>query len=134
MTTPDTSVVVAAFARWHERHEEARGELPGAKALVGHVALEAYSVLTRLPAPRRTPPRLALDFLEHHFPGPALTLDAAGYPEVLAEASEHGIVGGAVYDAVVAATARRARATLVTLDVRAAATYRALGAEYRLIS
>ncbi len=134
MTTPDTSVVVAAFGRWHEQHDRARAALADASALVAHVGLETLSVLTRLPPPWRAPPRLVVEFLRHHFPKPKLILDDEGYSLVLALAAEGGVVGGAVYDAVVAASAKRAGAVLVTLDARAAATYRALGSDYRLLA
>lgn len=51
MTAVDTSLVVAAFASWHERHEAARRAMDGGVRLIEHCALETYSVLTRLPAP-----------------------------------------------------------------------------------
>lgn len=49
MIAADTSVVVAAFASWHEGHESALVALARRPRLPGHVALESYSVLTRLP-------------------------------------------------------------------------------------
>ena len=64
---------------------------------------------------------------------PALTLSANGYAQLLDVAGAEEIAGGAVYDALVAATAREARVTLLTLDRRAIATYRLLGADYRLV-
>jgi predicted nucleic acid-binding protein len=42
-------------------------------------------------------------------------------------------VGGAIYDALVAATAQEAGARLVSRDRRAARTYEAIGARYELI-
>lgn len=42
-----------------------------------------------------------------------------------------GRIGGAVYDALVALTARLAGAVLVTADARAAATYDLVGVELR---
>ena len=47
--------------------------------------------------------------------------------------ADRGITGGAVYDALVAATAMNAKATLLTRDHRAARTYEAVGVRYRLI-
>lgn len=44
-----------------------------------------------------------------------------------------GLAGGAIYVALVAATALHARATLLTRDRRAAATYEAVGADFELI-
>src|SRR5690242_10341267 len=45
--TPDSSVVVAAFASWNEHHEAALQALGDVRDIVAHVELEAYSVLTR---------------------------------------------------------------------------------------
>ncbi len=44
-----------------------------------------------------------------------------------------GLGGGAVYDALVATTARSDNSTLLTRDSRAAATDAALGADYELV-
>lgn len=43
------------------------------------------------------------------------------------------LTGGAIYDALIAATANHAGATLLSRDRRAAATYEALGVEYELV-
>jgi predicted nucleic acid-binding protein len=134
VTTPDTSVVVAAFARWHEHHDVAADAIRAASVVAAHVAVETYSVLTRLPAPRRVPPALVADFLELHFAGRVAGLDPDGCRRMLATSAAERVAGGAVYDALVAATAREADATLVTLDRRAVATYRLLGADYRLLA
>lgn len=133
MNTPDTSVVVAAFARWHERHAKARAVIGEGNALIGHVAIEAYSVLTRMPTPQRASPASVFEFLNHHFPGPKLALSKSGYDDLLRLAMERGIIGGGIYDALVALTAREARATLLTLDERASTTYQAVGAGFRFV-
>jgi predicted nucleic acid-binding protein len=134
VTTPDTSVVVAAFARWHAQHQAARAALERADSLLAHVAVEAYSVLTRLPPPRRVPGHLVLEFLHHQFGGSVVSLDGQGYAGLLALAADRRIVGGAVYDALIATNARRAGVAVVTLDERAAAVYEAIGTEYQLIA
>lgn len=74
-----------------------------------------------------------LEFLAAHFDEDPFALPGRGYRLLLREAHESGIVGGAVYDAVVAVTAREAGATLVSLDRRAARTYDAVAVEYRLL-
>jgi hypothetical protein len=102
--------------------------------LLAPVAVECFSVLTRIPPPHRAPPALVLEFLRAHFAEPPVALSAAGYLTMLDEAERSGIVGGAVYDALVGATSRHAGATLVSLDLRAARTYRALGVEHQLVS
>jgi predicted nucleic acid-binding protein len=133
MIAVDTSVAVAAALRWHEAHAAALAALPETKTtLLAQVGLETYSVLTRLPPPQRVPASLARDYLSQMFTLPPLTLTPEGYRGLLDLAAAEGITGGAVYDALVGATAREAGATLLTLDRRAAATYQLLRVDYRL--
>src|SRR5580692_577666 len=54
--TPDSSVIVAAFASWNPHHEAALQALGDSRDLVTHAELESYSVLTRLPEPMRAEP------------------------------------------------------------------------------
>jgi len=130
----DTSVVVPAALPWHESHARARSALDRARPrLLGPVAIETYSVLTRLPPPLRVPGRLAQDYLAQTFEEPILVLSPIGYRGLVETAAGEGILGGAIYDRLVAATAREAGATLLTRDRRAAAVYQLLGADYRLI-
>ena len=70
---------------------------------------EAYSVLTRLPAPRRIDPALARLALAHAFPQPPASLPARRVMPLLQLLEAAGISGGATYDAIVAETARRRR-------------------------
>src|SRR3989454_8837656 len=119
----DSSLVVAAFASWHEKHDAARRVLDGALRLVEHCALETYSVLTRLPAPHRAPGDVVRDFLAARFRRPFLRLSARAYWEFLLHLPDHGISGGASYDALVAATVASHDAELVTCDRRAAPVY-----------
>ncbi|WP_028927907.1 PIN domain-containing protein [Pseudonocardia acaciae] len=133
MITCDTSVIVAAFARWHEDHLLAARALGRVDALVDHVVVESYSVLTRLPPARRVPPSLVAAFIDRHFPA---AIPRLGYPasgEVLNSALPAGISGGSVYDLVVALTAARADATLISLDQRATSTYEAAGVRFELL-
>ena len=133
MNAVDTSVVVAAFASWHEGHTAAREALSGAPRLPAHVALEAYSVLTRLPPPHRAPADIVVTFLESRFPEPPLTLPAADHVGLLRDVSARGITGGALYDALIAATARHAGATLLTRDRRATRIYESFGVDFRFV-
>lgn len=68
MNVVDSSVLVAAFGRWHERHADARAAIGRADAIPGHAAVETYAVLTGMPPPRRAPAGMVLDFLIAHFP------------------------------------------------------------------
>jgi predicted nucleic acid-binding protein len=127
MKAADTSLVVAAFASWHEHHELARPVLDGGVRLIEHCALETYSVLTRLPPPHRCSGAVVRDFIRTRFPRPFLRLDAGMYKDFILGLPEHDVTGGAAYDALVAATAAGCRAELVTCDRRAAAVYESYG-------
>lgn len=133
MIAVDTSLVVALFASWHEAHESARESVPSDAHLPVHVLLESYSVLTRLPPPHRAPPDVVEPFLQARFEGKLLTLPRDRHRSLLTLAVERGVTGGSVYDALIAATAKHADATLLTRDRRAARTYEAIGATYRLL-
>jgi predicted nucleic acid-binding protein len=129
----DTSVVVAAFASWHEGHRAALECLRRDPRLPAHVVLETFSVITRLPAPHRAPGELVAEFLRQRFRDPPLTLPPKGHLRLVEQAAAAGLAGGAIYDALIAATASRAGATLLSRDRRAAATYEVLGIDYELV-
>jgi len=127
-------VLVAAFARWHVAHDVAVAALRRVDTVVDHVAVETFSVLTRLPPPRRVSPHLVLAFLDHHFPASMPRLPSAASAELLHVAQRSSVVGGAVYDLLVALAAAAQRAALLSLDGRAASTYAAAGVEHELLS
>ena len=106
---------------------QARDVLNGDVGVAAHALVESYSVLTRLPAPFRAPAAVVVSFLQQRFSGREIQLAPEAVVAVLAMCAEHGIGGGAVYDALIAATVRHANGVLVTLDQRAVRTYRALG-------
>lgn len=133
MRAVDTSVLVAAFASWHERHQLAFRALRDAR-LIGHVVVETYSVLTRLPPPHRVAPETVVDFLRALTDQPPLTPSPRLLTELPPRLARAGLTGGASYDALIGATAAEAGAELVSLDVRAVQTYRALEVRYRLLS
>ncbi len=128
MRTVDSSVVVAAFATWHEHHALARKAMSSRPRLVAHAAVESYSVLTRLPPPHRAHPSIVHAFITERFTEPFLTLSEAGYQELLATVAARQILGGPACDALIAFTAAEHQATLLSLDQRATATYEAVGA------
>ena len=127
MRAADTSVVVAAFATWHEHHDAARGVLDAGLDLIEHCALETYSVLTRLPPPHRTSGTVIRDFIAARFPRPFLRLKEAAYRNFVLELPDYTISGGSAYDALVAATAAGHNAELITLDRRALPVYQHYG-------
>ena len=133
MKAADTSVVIAAFASWHENHEVARRALDGGLRLVEHCALETYSVLTRLPPPHRTSGEVVRDFLTARFPQPFLRLSEAAYKDFILGLPDQGMTGGAAYDALVAATAAGCDAELITCDRRALPVYERYGVRAQLL-
>ena len=134
MKAADTSLVIAAFASWHESHEAARRALDGGLRLIEHCALETYSVLTRLPPPHRTSGEVVREFLTARFPEPWLRMNEQAYKDFILGLPDRGVAGGAAYDALVAATAVGCDAELVTCDRRALPVYERYGLRARLLS
>jgi predicted nucleic acid-binding protein len=130
----DTSLVIAAFASWHESHEAARRALDGGLRLIEHCALETYSVLTRLPPPHRTSGEVVREFLTARFPEPWLRMNEQTYKDFILGLPDRGVTGGAAYDALVAATAAGCDAELVTCDRRALPVYERYGLRAKLLS
>ncbi len=133
MIAVDTSVVVAAFASWHEGHPSAAAALARRPRVPAHVLVEAYSVLTRLPPPHRAPADLAATFLRERFPDAPLVLPARAHLALVETAARTGLAGGAIYDALIAATVRHAGATLLTRDQRARSVYDRMKVRYELV-
>lgn len=133
MIAVDTSVVVAGFASWHEGHRSAAAALARKPRVPAHVLVEAYSVLTRLPPPHRAPADLVATFLAERFREPPLVLPARAHLELVATSARNGLAGGAIYDALIAATARHAGATLLTRDQRARSVYDRMRVRHELV-
>ncbi len=126
--------MIAALAPWHEAHHPARAALAEAEVrLPAHVAYETTSALSRMPEGRRIAPSVVLEALERGFTQPWLALDAGDLRSTLRRAVETGVRGGALYDALIAATAARHNAEILSADQRALGTYRAMGVRVRLI-
>lgn len=103
---------------WHEHHAAAAGEIEkrlatGQKMTVAaHALVEAYAVLTRLPPPHRLAPADAYALLNANFMAwRVVSLEAAGTTALLRTLARERIGGGQTYDAVIAACARRAKAS-----------------------
>ncbi len=123
----DTNCVVAALCAWHVHHRPVADEIQrrsdaGEEMRVGsHTLAEAYAVLTRLPLPHRLAADDAPALLEHNFgePGRVVALDVAAYWETLRRVAAEDMVGGRIYDALIATAARLAGASaLITLNIR----------------
>lgn len=129
----DTSAAVALLVTDHQDHESTFAALSGrALGLCGHAAFECFSVLTRLPGPQRLSPAAAHQLLRTNFPH-TRQLGAQAAADLLASLAGHRVAGGAVYDALVAATAVEHGLTLCTRDRRAAGTYERLGVRLELL-
>lgn len=132
-TTADTSVVVAAVSVALPAHEIALAAITGLELrLVDHVLLETYSVLTRLPEIRMAHEVVA-EVLQRRFPGVPLSLPPRERADLVRRLAASGVARGAVYDGLIAATAAHHGALILSLDRRAARTYEALGARFRML-
>ncbi|MHB8329920.1 MAG: PIN domain-containing protein [Acidimicrobiales bacterium] len=130
----DTSVAIALVVADHDGHGTTAGSLAGRRlGLAGHAAFETFSVLTRLPSPLRRTPRAARQILSANFPGSRF-LGATAAAQLLERLEPMGIAGGAVYDALVGATAAEHRLPLATRDRRAREVYRAFDLEVELLA
>jgi len=121
----DTNVIVAALSTWDPRYESAAHAIDrlaeeNTLILPVHVLMEAYSVLTRLPRPRRTTPTKALRALRESvgdMPVAGLATDHV-WP-LIETLVNRGVFGGRIYDAAIAHIAREAGAeAILTFNTR----------------
>lgn len=133
MRAVDTSVVVAAFASWHEGHAAAKAAMAPGVRLPAHCAIESYSVLTRLPPPHRVDGEVAWRFIRERFTDPLLVLDPAAHASLLDRLVVRSVTGGAAYDGLVGLTAAANGARLLSRDRRAARVYEMLDVDFELM-
>ena len=127
-------VAIALVLASHDAHRVVtRNIADRAVRLPAHAQLEAYSVLTRLPGGARLTRRDASEVLLDRFGAPA-ALSAESMAGLVPRLAEYGVSGGAVYDALIAATADEWGAILLTRDRRAIATYAALSVEFEVVA
>ncbi len=125
-TAVDTNVLVAGLLSWHELHEEALRALEAALetddglVVPGHALVEAFSVMTRLPAGKRVAPSVAAELLTTSFRSSVVgALSAEDTWSLLDRLTAANIGGGAVFDARILAEAEvSGAARLVTHNVR----------------
>jgi predicted nucleic acid-binding protein len=131
---PDSSLLIAALAPWHETHRVARAAITERETrLLAHVAFETTSALSRMPEGRRIAPAVVFEALKRGFTQPWLVLDAEGSRDALQRAVDAGVRGGALYDALIAATAAAYDAQVVSADRRAHGTYMAMAVDVRFV-
>lgn len=120
----DTSVLVPVFAADHPHHQASfevflrLGRREGCCA--AHSLAELYSTLTRMPGRHRVSGEHAMLFAgEVRDRLKLITLDENEYYVAIERASSRGVVGGTIYDALVAGCALKARAeTIYTWNTR----------------
>jgi predicted nucleic acid-binding protein len=114
----DSSCLVAAACSWHEHHEATLGAM-GASAgqhlvVPAHALIEAYAVLTRLPPPHRLAPSDAFAVLEGSWRSAAVhAIDSETHWRTLQSLAAAEVAGGAAYDALIAAAAKAAGASVI---------------------
>ena len=122
----DTSCLIAAVCTWHEHHGRTVSELERRirsdqeLVLAAHSLAETYAVLTRLPSPHRLRAEDAIALIEMNWGGTSVVhLTGRDTWRALRDARQLGMIGGQTYDALIAASALKARAgALVTWNVR----------------
>lgn len=119
-TIVDSNCLVAAVCSWHEHHAATTRELAARRkagddiCLAAPALVEAYAVLTRLPAPHRLSPGDAYTVLEANWGACELAgLTPQEHWKALAVCRDGGVGGGPTYDAVIAACARKCKAGLL---------------------
>jgi hypothetical protein len=129
----DTSVAVAAVDRGHAAHGVCAAAVRNRRpVLAGHAAWETFSVLTRMPGHLAVDTQTAATVIYRTFPTVAwLTPDMS--QALFAKLETIGILGGAIYDALVGEAARSNGRRLLTRDLRARRTYDLLGVDYELL-
>ena len=131
--TCDTSVVIAGVSSWHADHTLGRARLAEVDWLPAHVLAEAVSVLSRLPDGYAVPLVDAVAMVRRIADGRVRQLRGDRYLLTFGAVGSAGLGGGAIYDAIIGATAREHGATLLTLDRKAQRTYQAVGAAFQLL-
>jgi predicted nucleic acid-binding protein len=120
----DTSVLVATFYGEHQQHDLSFALFLRHKrqyaCTAAHCLAEVYSVVTRMRGKDRASPDEALLFLaDVRERLTIVALDEEEYFQVLENASANGVSGGAIYDAIAARCALKARAeTICTWNVK----------------
>ena len=123
----DTNVLIAALLPDHQHHGSAAPWLAAARTAAldvvvsGHSLAELYSVLTRLPRVPRISPQDALTLIQDNITPYAriATLSGEEYVRLIEQLAQHGVAGGTVYDAIIAAVAEQSSVDrLLTINVR----------------
>ena len=112
----DTSILVAALVEFHPKHEIAFPWLKQAKkksfelVIASHTLAELYAVLSTLPIKPRISPAVAWRLIHENIEAVSkvISLTSSEYSAILKRLSESGLIGGVVYDALIAKVAQKA--------------------------
>jgi predicted nucleic acid-binding protein len=120
----DTSVLVPVFYGDHVHHQASLAAFlafdKSSGCCAAHSLAEVYATLTRMPGRHRISGAQALLFIDNICERLSLvTLDGKGYVKALQNAVQLSIVGGGIYDALLAQCAIKAQAeTIYSWNVR----------------
>lgn len=111
----DTSIIVSGIVESHPMHAKCLPWLQRAKTgeveciVVSHSLAETYAVLTTLPVKPRVSPLVAQRLIDTNLRAMArmVPLTIADYWNTIQRMTEMGLSGGTIYDALIAAVARR---------------------------
>ena len=114
----DTSVLVASFVSGHPHHQASlklfAPATPKDSACGLHTVAEVFAVLSSLAVkPPISPEQAALFVDEVRLRLTAVSLTVAEYYDALKAASERGLAGGRIYDALLLQCARKSGAELI---------------------
>jgi predicted nucleic acid-binding protein len=114
----DTSVLVPIFIEDHEHHQRSLKAFVAADkkrdCCAAHSLAEVYSTMTRLPGRHRLSGEQVLLFLENIRERLALiALTGDEYHATIKETAEAGVIGGTIYDALIARCALKAKVDAV---------------------
>ena len=112
----DTSIIIAALVESHPMHEIAFPWLKQAKAkafeliIASHTLAELYAVLSTLPIKPRISPAVAWRLIHENIEAVSkiISLTSSEYSATIKRLSESGLIGGIVYDALIAKVAQKA--------------------------
>jgi predicted nucleic acid-binding protein len=114
----DTSVLLPVFYGDHPCHEQSLETFltygKSETACAAHSAAELYATMTRLPVRPRIGADQAMLFIESLSRRVTMVcLESSDYLRMLSQAAEQQLTGGIIYDALIAACARKAGASVL---------------------
>jgi predicted nucleic acid-binding protein len=121
----DTSVIIAALVESHPMHERAFPWLKQAREkqleliVASHTLAELYAVLSTLPLKPRISSSVAWRLVKENIEsvGKVVSLTPAEYSSTIKRLSDMGLIGGIIYDALIARVAQKAKVEkLITLN------------------